>query len=184
MDKLTLDTNILRDWIWCEGKSQEIRYPNDPGKKESLKSLFFLLKKWSKQDICELGITNQIYTDYEKSANELPEQIEKMIGKYIDISTPSISTFPMVFPFVFADENEIEQILNMVFPNTKPHHKKYPKNRKDALQLYAHRVAKRDFFLTSDQSILNTKNRLKNPWGIKVMDLESYIEYKEGSHNQ
>jgi len=68
MDKLTLDTNVVRDWAWCDGKSEEIRYGNDPTVLRRLKNQFETLKSLRGQGKCELGITNQLFTDYESSA--------------------------------------------------------------------------------------------------------------------
>jgi hypothetical protein len=175
MDKLTLDTNILRDWAWAEERSNEKRYEKDLSKKPKLVSLFSDLRMLRNNGICELGITNQIFSDFEKSVGELPTFIEEMIGSYVTYSTPSISTFPMFFPFVFANIGEIESILVDVFPNTSPDHRKYKSNKKDALQLYAHKIAKRDIFLTSDKKILEAHGLLCKKWGIEVSTLEYYV---------
>ena len=175
METLTLDTNVLRDWAWAENRSTEERYGGDPSKRAELKGLFNKLRELRDQGKCELAITNQIFTDYGKDPDELPAYLSEMIGSYVIYAVPSISTLPLIFPFVFADENEIEAILKDVFPYTKPWHKKYKRNRKDALQLYAHKVAKRDIFLTSDNAILSSRRVLWIKWGIRVMALEEYI---------
>jgi len=177
MDLITLDTNALRDWAWSEDRSDENRYSGEPEKKVSLKEVFNKLRKLSKNGRCEIGVTTQIYTDYEKSVGELPDYIEDMIGPYADISisSPSISTFPMKFPFVFIDEDEIQEIFDAVFPNSKPEHRMFKKNRKDAFQLYAHRVAGRDFFITTDATINRAKETLASQWSIKIETPESYV---------
>jgi hypothetical protein len=131
--------------------------------------------------MCELGITNQIYKDYEKDAGQLPDFIEKIIIKFTPISIPSISTLPMALPSVVADSNMINEILQLVFPDSKPEHRMYEKNQKDALQLYAHWIAKRDYFLTSDKSIKLAKKIILKKWGIDVKKLEEYILLKEYS---
>ncbi|MEN6394526.1 MAG: hypothetical protein ABFD53_12025 [Anaerolineaceae bacterium] len=178
MDTLTLDTNVLIDWCWVEGRVLEKRYNNDPNKREILKILFSKLTKLRDDGNCEIGITNQIFTDFEKDWNELPTFINEMIGSHISYALPSISTFPMKFPFVFLDEDEIFSILNDVFPSAKPEHKKYPSYKKDALQLYAHKVASRDVFLTSDKKILLSREVLSSKWMIKVMTLDEYVNRK------
>ena len=177
MDLLTLDTNALRDWAWSENRTNEKRYEDNPNKKIALRETFHKLRNLKSNGKCELGITNQIYTDYEKSVGELPDYIEEMIGSHeeVSLSSPHVSTFPMGFPFVLADEEEIQEIFVDVFPNSKPHHEKYKKNRKDALQLYAHRVASRDYFITTDATILRAKDILASKWSIKVETPESYI---------
>ena len=177
MDLLTLDTNALRDWAWCEDKTSEKRFENNLVKKKSLRRIFDKLRAMKKDGKCELGITTQIYTDYGKSPGELPGYIEEMIGKYADISlsSPSISTFPWAFPFVFANKDEIFKLFIDVFPNSKPNHKKYYKNYKDALQLYAHKIAGRDYFITTDATILRAKDILGSKWSIKIKTPESYI---------
>ena len=177
MELLTLDTNALRDWAWSENRTSEKRYGNDPEKKSALRKSFEKLRNLRSNGRCEIGITTQIYTDYEKSVGELPDYIEEMIGPYanVSLSSPSISTFPMTLPFVLADEDEIQEIFVDVFPNSKPHHEKYKKNRKDALQLYAHRVASRDYFITTDATILRAKDILVTKWSTKVETPESYI---------
>ncbi|MDP1714376.1 MAG: hypothetical protein Q8L41_06470 [Anaerolineales bacterium] len=178
MDKLTLDTNVLRDWSWVEGKILEKRYNDDPSKRESLKILFSKLTKLRDEGICEIGITNQICTDFEKDWNELPTFINEMIGSHVSYVLPSISTLPMMLPFVLLDEDEVFSILNDVFPGAKPEHKKFPSYKKDALQLYAHKVANRDVFLTSDEKIILSREILFSKWKIKVMTLEEYINNK------
>jgi len=177
MDLLTLDTNALRDWAWSENRTSEKRYGNNPEKKIALRETFNKLRNLKSIGKCEIGITTQIYTDYEKSVGELPDYIEEMIGSFADVSfsSPSISTFPMTLPFVLVDKDEIQGIFRDVFPNSKPHHKKYKKNRKDALQLYAHKIAGRDYFITTDSTILRAKDILKSKWLIKVETPESYI---------
>jgi hypothetical protein len=176
MDALTLDTNVLNDWAWAEGKSSERRYNNDSSKRATFATMFTKLKILRDNGKCELGITNQIYTDYEKDVGGLPAFIEDMVGPYVSYALPSISTLPMMFPFVFADKDEIESIMADVFPHTKPEHKKYQRNKKDAMQLYAHRVAGRDIFLTSDKDILAARQILFSKWQISVMTLEEYLQ--------
>ena len=178
MDKLTLDTNVLRDWAWCEGLTQEVRYGNDPAKRHAKQQVFAKIQLLRDRGYCELGITTQIYTDFEKTVGELPDYIEKMIDSYVEVSVPSISTVPMKLPTVIVNEKIFYGILQDVFPNTRPQHRKYCKNRKDALQLYAHYVAERDFFLTSDHGILNKKNILHSKWDIIVLSPEDYIAMK------
>ena len=175
METLTLDTNVLNDWAWAEGRSAESRYGNDPAMRTKLIELFKQLKELRDDGVCELGITSQIFTDYEKDVGELPNFIEEMIGPYVSYALPSISTFPMIFPFVFADEDEINAIMADVFPHSKPEHKKHKSNKKDAFQLYAHRVTKRDIFLTSDKRILSARQVLFSKWNIQVMTLDEYI---------
>lgn len=175
MDTLTLDTNVINDWAWAEGRSTESRYNNDPIHRRNLIGLFGLLRKLRDDRVCELGITNQIFTDYEKDVGELPVFIEEMIGPYVSYALPSISTFPIIFPVVFADENEINAIMADVFPYSKPGSKKYKSNKKDAFQLYAHRVAGREIFITSDKKILSARQILLLKWRILVMGLDEYI---------
>lgn len=178
MDTLTLDTNVLRDWSWVEGKVLEKRYKDDPNKKESLRTLFSKLTKLRDDKVCEIGITNQIFTDFEKDWNDLPSFINEMIGSHVSYASPSISTIPMMVPFVVLDKDEIFSILNDVFPNAKPKHKKFLSYKKDALQLYAHKVANRDVFLTSDEKILLSREILFSRWSINVMTLDEYINNK------
>lgn len=182
MDKLTLDTNILRNWAWCEGRSLESRYNNDETVRNKLKALFNTLIGFRNNGLVEFGITTQLYTDYETDG-KLPKHIEDMIGPYVILATPSIFTFPVVFPIVFVEEGDIEQLLNDVFPDSKPHHKKYPRNQKDALQLYAHMIARRDFFITTDRGIVNSQSAsiLLKKWNIQVKSLDTYVSEKVSS---
>jgi hypothetical protein len=175
MDKLTLDTNVIRDWAWCDGRSKETRYKNDAARLRELKRQFDALKSLRDQGKCELGVTNQLLTDFESESGELPKHIEEMIGPYISIASPRISTFPLMFPVTFVDKKEIDAILQCVFPDSRPHHKKYSKNRKDALQLYAHRVASRDYFMTSDEQILAAHDILSAKWNVETTTLAQYL---------
>jgi hypothetical protein len=178
MDTLTLDTNLLRDWAWVENRVQEIRYNDDQTIKKRLQPLFLALQELRDSGVCELGITTQIFTDFEKDAGDLPSFINDMIGHHVNLSGPSIQTFPWMFPIVFADVDDISEILNDVFAGARPEHKKFGSYKKDALQLTAHKAAKRDYFLTSDKRILASRKVLLNKWGIVVMMLEEYINMK------
>ncbi len=179
MDKLTLDTNILRDWSWCEGISSDKRYNDDENKRKELNRLFSKLKTLRDTGKCKLGVTTQLYTDYNETRGKLPQELESMIGTYVDISIPAITTFPIVFPLVFAEKDELEKIFKTTFPHSLPNHRKYDKNRKDALQLYAHKIADRDFFLTNDDGIFNRSIALATACGIQVKTLDKYITEKK-----
>lgn len=180
MDELTLDTNLLRDWAWCEGRGNEKRYSGDQPKKAQLRVCFAELRRLRDQGRCELGITTQLFTDYDgKTLSELPPHIRDMVGPYVNIAPPSIFMCPLAFPTVFASASTTEELLRDVFPNTKPEHRKYLDNRKDALQLHAHLLAKRDVFLTNDNSILRSQDLLKRKWEILTMDPCSYVDSGE-----
>ena len=127
---------------------------------------------------CELAVTSQIYTDLDKG---LPEHLAAMLGTYVVISTPGLSTFPVVFPAVFLDDSVRDDILRTAFPETVPEHRKYAKNIKDALQLYAHRVAGRDIFLTNDRGLLKAQVALRSRHDIVVESLSDYLEYRAAS---
>ena len=176
MEGLTLDSNVIRDWAWCEERSFETRYESgNQGMKDHLVSLFNLLREARDAGKVEIGITTQVYTDFEVSIGGLPVHIEEMIGPYVQLSGPSISTFPMMFPFVFADADEIDEVLKCVFPGALPTGKKHKNRRKDALQLYAHKIADRDFFITSDKAILSANERLRDTFSIVAVTLEEYL---------
>ena len=176
MDKLTLDTNILRDWAWCEGKSTEMRYAqNAEAKRKELKALFEKLRVLRDKGVCEIGITTRLYMDYGKGPKELPQHIADMIGPYVQVASPDLFDFPLSFPVVFPDKEEFQRILKDVFPHSKPGHRRYPKNRKDAWQLYAHRVAGRDIFVTEDRGILQRQTLLAQRWNIRVKSLNEYV---------
>lgn len=176
MDKLTLDTNVLRDWLWCEGKRQEKRHSNDLSRKEEFKCLFGRLRALRDSGTCEIGVTSQLYTDHHRTSSRLPKHIEEMIGTYVILCTPSVSTFPLVFPAVFVEPDKLQQLFEDIFPASKPHHKNYRRNMKDALQLYAHKVARRDLFITLDSGIRQKQSVLCEKWGIRVMSLQEYVD--------
>lgn len=173
MEKLTLDTNVLRDWLWAERKSTEKRYDDDPVKRAKLQQLFMQLKGLRDRGICELGITNRIYSDYHKTPSELPQHIKDMIGPYVSMTAPGFG-IPMVIPFAIVDPAQIDEMFQDVFPHSKPGHSKYERNKRDALQLYGHRVAGRDFFITTDRFIAQ-RAVLATKWNVHVMTLEEYI---------
>ena len=179
MDLLTLDTNIIRDWAWSEGATTETRYANDPDKRLSLSVQFNRLKTLRDAGRCKLAVTNQVFTDYESGGGALPRDINDIIDSRLPYALPSISTFPMIFPAVFVDEAEIDAIFATVFPHSTPEHKRYASNRKDALQVYAHKVANRDFFVTSDKHILRARAALQRSWGIRVITLDEYLASAE-----
>ena len=176
MDKLTLDTNVLRDWAWHEGKSTETRYTkNAEAKRKELKLLFERLITLRDTGMCELGITTRLYTDYGKGARELPQHIKDMIGPYVSIATPCIFGLPLVLPFVLPDNETVQRVFKDVFPHSEPGHKKYANNQKDAWQLYAHQVANRDIFITEDDGILRMRAVLAENWSIRVKSLTEYV---------
>lgn len=175
MDKLTLDTNVLRDWLWCEGKLDEDRHKNDPSRRKELGRLFQVLRALCNAGMCDLGITTQTYTDQSRTPGRLPEYLEGMIGRDIKWSGPSISTFPIMFPVVFVGQGEIEDLFRDVFPQSHPSHKNYANNMADAYQLYAHKIAKRDIFITQDRRIVRREAVLWEKWEIRVMSLQEYL---------
>jgi hypothetical protein len=79
---------------------------------------------------------------------------------------------------VFSDE-EVERIFKDVFPDSEPYHKEYNSNQKDALQLYAHKIADRDLFVTTDKTILNKRFVLAKNWGIQVQSLDEYVSKRK-----
>jgi hypothetical protein len=176
VDKLTLDTNILRDWAWASGKSHEVRYGGSAGKREEVFDAVSLLISVRDAGLCEFGVTTQVYTDFESDAGDLPEHIEDLLGSYVPLTSPSISVFPMTLPFVLADTDEIRAISDTVFPSPHPTEDKSAKRRKDALQLYAHKIAMRDVFLTNDKAILRAQNPLAKQHGIAVMSPSEYLK--------
>lgn len=177
MDKLTLDTNILEDWAWCEGRSTSSRYSNDEAIREELKRLFRSLVALRDNGVCELGITTQIDVDYHKTQGELPQHIEEMIGPYVVIDGPYFfGGSGFAFPVVFPNFKEVfEPMFEDVFPNAQPDHRLYLNKRRDIWQLYAHRVANRDFFITSDRGILDKHIVLAERWNIRVSALDKYV---------
>ena len=161
MDKLTLDTMILRDWVWSEGRTTEKRYGNNDTKRVEIQQQFSEIVILRELGVCELGVTTQLYTDYGETRGKLPEEIEEMIGPYVNIVVPSTITFPLVFPIVFPERNKIEQMFDDLFPDSRPENRNYAKNQKDALQLYAHLISMRDFFITEDTQILKKNDILR-----------------------
>lgn len=180
MDTLTLDTNIMRDWAWCEERSHECRHGNNMNKKLEIQHQFHTLIQLRDNGECELGVTNIIFADFNKDGEDkLPDYISEMIGPYVEIASPTATIFPWEFPAIFVDPEEIENILKGTFPGSKPEHKKYSNNHNDALQLYAHLVAERDYFLTCDTGILRKTEKLNCDFGIKVLSLNNYLSLKK-----
>jgi len=179
MDKITLDTNVLRDWAWSEGGSLENRYGNLNAKKEEIQQLVYRLKSLRDRGACELGVTTQLYTDYDhKKPDNLPGYIREMIGPYVNVAKPAIFAFPLEFPVKFVDKEKVKEIFEVIFPNAEPGDKNYDMNHKDALLLYAHMMAERDIFITSDTAILRQRDLLEQKWGIKVKTLIEYVTKK------
>ena len=164
---------------WSEEREEEKgRYRNNKTIQRLYRCLFGILRDLRDNGVCKLGITTQLYTDQVKTPSKLPQYIEEMIGPYVDIAAPSITTFPLSFPVVFPEEHEIEQLFKDVFPQSEPHHERYNNNQRDALQLYAHKVADRDFFITSDTGILKRQSVLAQNWDIHVKSLCGYTAEK------
>jgi hypothetical protein len=178
VDKLTLDTNIVRDWACVEGFGDADRYRTNEPLRRELQLQFDRLRVLRDAGRCEIALTSQIYGDFE---NGFPAHLVRMIGKYAVLATPSLSTFPIVFPTVFIDSDRLREILLTAFPQTAPEHRKFRQNQKDARQLYAHLVAGRDYFLTSDQGILRSSTSLQERFGIRVLELHSYLALQNGS---
>lgn len=179
VNRLTLDTNILRDWAWCEGRSTESRYTQDAeAKRRELRALFEKLTTLRDTGVCEIGITTRLYMDYGKGSRELPQYMSDMIGPYVRVAPPDMSDFPLSFPVVFPRTEQVQQVQRIfedVFPHSKPGHGRYLENQKDAWQLYAHQVAGRDTFITQDKGILRMRSVLADKWGIHVKSLREYV---------
>lgn len=179
METLTLDTNILRDWAWCLGKSPESRYRQNPDeKRRELQPLFEDLQVLRDREICEIGVTTQLYTDYDgKSLDDIPQYIKELIGPYVSIMVPiDFFDFALSFSVTFHDQKEFDKLFHDVFPDSKRTHKKYLRNQRDTWQLYAHRMANRDVFLTEDKGILIRSNVLVAHFNIQVKSLSEYIK--------
>jgi hypothetical protein len=174
-EKLTLDTNSIRDWAWCEGLSSETRYNNDPAIKATFTKTFNDLRRLRDDGICEIGVTTQIFSDNHQTRGELPVHIANMIGVYANISVPSLMSFPLVFPIVFPDKQKFERLFKDIFSDSLSTHHKYQSNRLDAWQVYAHKVASRDYFVTHDKTILRASETLKSKWEILVISVEEYV---------
>lgn len=182
MDKLTLDTNILRDWAWSEGRSTESRYiHNAEAKRKELEGLFKKLRALRDAGVCEIGITTRLYMDYGKGPKELPQNIADMIGSYVHVAPPDMFDFPLSFPVVFPNKEGVQRIFDDVFPDSQLGHRKYHKNQKDAWQLYAHQATDRDIFVTEDKGILQRQSTLAEKWGIQVKSLREYVREASGA---
>lgn len=172
MDKVTLDSMELRDWLWCEGKSTEKRYGNDPSVKKRKKRDFARLRVLRNRGLCEIGVSTQLFTDLD---GRLPAQIDQAIGPFVDIQVPALSTFPIAFPVVFPESGDLSKLFQDMFPQSTKGHKCHQQHRKDVLQLYAHRVAGSEVFLTEDKAILSRQSILWNKWSVRVMSLDEYL---------
>jgi hypothetical protein len=176
VDKLTLDTNVIRDWAWATRKSTEIRYGGSVQQRTEVLGVMTRLIEARDAGLCEFGVTAQVYTDFERDVGGLPDYIEDLLGNYAPLASPSISVFPMTLPFVFADTDEIQAISNSVFPSSAPTDDTYAAQRKDALQLYAHKIAARDVFITNDKAILRAHGSLAMKYGITVKSPSEYLQ--------
>ncbi len=178
-DHLTLDTNVLRDWAWAERRSHEVRHGGDESKRNQLLKIFTALREWRDMGRCDFAVTTQLYTDYGGSADQVPSFIRDMIGDFLELAVPSLFMFPLVFPAAFADVADLQRILDVVFPGSGPFEElkgdsRKGGKRKDVLQLYAHKTAGRDRFLTSDKAILRARGALAAKCGITATSLDEY----------
>lgn len=176
MDKLTLDTNVLMDWGWCAGLTSQPRYNNDPEKRAKCRTLFKKLEVLRDEGVAELGVTTQLYTDL---GGELPGWIKSLLVVFdIPMASPSIFGIPLGIPFVVGDGDDMDRLLDDVFPGSEQGEKRFIGKRRDILQLYAHRVAGRDFFITEDKGILGKRGILERRWRVRVMSLSEYISHR------
>jgi len=173
--KATLDTNALRDLAWALDRSKEARYRGLPEKQGQVLQAFERILQLRDEGRCELGVTTQLYSDFAKSRANLPQDLQELIGDHVDIALPSVFGFPLAFPTVFADKDEYDRLFVDVFPHSREKHKKFNKNRLDAWQLYAHKVASRDVFITSDKGILRMHPVLMKKWSIRVQSPEEFV---------
>ena len=175
-DKLTLDTNVINDWAWCEGKIDlQKRHGGDQKRKLELAEFFQKLKLFRDNGVCELAITSQIFADHHQTPERLPAYIHEMVGPYVSIAAPGFGV-PTVVPFAVIDPGELDRLFADTFPNSKPQDKKYRSNRTDALQLYAHKIAERDYFLTGEKTNRWPREVLRDHWQIRVLSLSEYLE--------
>lgn len=178
MDEITLDTNAWRDWAWCEEATSDIRHGNDQTKKAKLKWEFATLRDLRSQGQCEIANPIQIYLDFKESDWQLPDDLQKFINNNSDKSLPSLSVFPMTFPFILIDKDEYEKLFKSIFSHLKIGDNKYLSSRVDTTLLYTHILAKRDFYITSDKVVIRSQIPLKDDYKVTVMTLEDYLSMK------
>ena len=173
MDKLTLDTNALRDWAWAEGRTAEQRHQG--AQRDELRAAYAQLTKLRDAGRCELAVPPQISSDFAQSNGNPPAQLAALIGTVVELMTPSLTTYPIHLPAVCFDDNEFHGIFRIVYPSAKIDDARYESHRRDALLLYAHWVARRDIFITSDKAILNAGAQLRKNRAITVSGIREYI---------
>lgn len=176
MDKLTLDTNVWRDWAWCEGVTSEKRYGNDANQKNVLHQNFAKLKSLHSQNLCEIANPLQIYLDFKKSGWKLPSVLENFISQNSDKNLPVVFSYPLAFPVVFGNKEKYEELFSHIFPDSNRGDKKYESNHRDTMLLYAHIIAQQEIYITSDKAILKCEQELQNDWGTRAMNLSGYID--------
>lgn len=119
MDTLTLDTNILNDWLWAESKTPFKRYNDDPMKRSQFLLMFNELKKLRDAGMCELGVTTQLYTDHSETGSKLPEHIESIIGSYVALAGPSLMILPFTLPQFLLTRRNWKSYLKTPFLSLK-----------------------------------------------------------------
>ena len=174
MDRLTLDSNALRDWAWAEDLTGEDRHRGS-SEREPIRNAYRSLTGLRDAGVCELAVPPQIYSDFWQSNGAAPAGLAALIGSVVELTTPSLTTYPIHFPAVFFNEEALETIFRVVYPSSKTTDARYDSHRRDALLLYAHCKASRDFFVTSDGAILNAAARLEKEWSITVSGIRDYV---------
>jgi hypothetical protein len=173
MDKLTLDTNALRDWAWADGLTAEQRHQG--AQRDELRAAYVQLTKLRDAGRCELAVPPQISLDFAQSSGNPPAPLAALIGTVVELTTPSLTTFPIHFPAVYFDDNAFNAIFRIVYPSAKIDDARYENHQRDTLLLYAHWVASRDIFITSDKAILNAGAELRKNRAITVSGIREYI---------
>jgi hypothetical protein len=175
VDKITLDTNTWRDWAWCVGKTNDVRYNNDLATKQRLTQCFKQLDQQRLAGQCRIAAPLQRFIDFQKSGYKLPSGLEEFIRETQDEDISAIASFPLAFPFSFPPEGMHDDVFALAFPHSKPGDRKYESNNKDTTLLVAHILAKQHVFLTSDNAILRASAGLKQKYNTEAQDVCSYV---------
>jgi hypothetical protein len=174
MDKLTLDTNALRDWAWANGLTAEKRHQRSADRDFYL-CAYSDLTRLRDAGICELAVPPQFSADFWRTDGVPPEDLARLIGPTIALVTPGLSTYPIHYAAEYFDEKTSEDLFRAIYPQTLPCHKKYRSNQRDAILIYAHFVAQRDYFITSDGAIIDAAVQLKRRWSLNVVRIGDYV---------
>lgn len=166
--QLTVDTTVLRSRL----KPREADHQSA-----------IILLSFRDSGLCEIHVTTRVDADIPDEP--LRSQIAALpvadspVGSVFRIGVSKLDSGDMIAGPEMVKLTD--DLMALLFPQSKPSHRKHSSNLRDVDHLAAHKFAGRNVFVTGDGDILRGRKELKAQHGIRVMDLGEILRHLEGA---